>query len=109
MSEERFMTIQLHELLTYLSHKGVITLMIVAQHGLTGATQAAVDASYLADAILLLRYFEAAGQVRQAISVMKKRSGAHERSIRELTLGPGINVGPALTDFQGILTGVPTF
>jgi circadian clock protein KaiC len=110
MSEERSMTIQLHELLTYLGHKGVITLMIVAQHGLTGtAVQAAIDASYLADSILLLRYFEAAGEVRQALSVMKKRSGAHERSIRELKLGPGIRVGPPLADFQGILTGVPTF
>jgi circadian clock protein KaiC len=88
----------------------VVTLMILAQMGLVGsAMQTPIDVSYLADNILILRYFEAAGQIRQAISMMKKRSGSHERSIRELRLGPKtIHVGPPLSDFQGILSGSPT-
>lgn len=108
MPEEKFLVIQLHELLSYLRQKGVITLLVLAQSGLLGTTHSPVDASYLADAVLLLRYFEAGGEVRQAISVVKKRSGAHERSIRELTFGQGgVIVGDTLRDFQGILGGVP--
>lgn len=108
MPEEKFLVIQLHELLSYLRQKGVITFLVLAQAGLLGNTQSPVDASYLADAILFLRYFESAGQVRQAISVVKKRTGAHERAIRELSFGPGgIVVGEPLRDFQGILGGVP--
>jgi len=111
MPEVRFLTLQLHELLTYLGQRGVTTLLVVAQHGLVGASMMApIDASYLADSVLLLRFFEAAGQVRQAVSVLKKRSGAHERTIRELRIGSGgIAVGEPLAEFQGVLTGVPTF
>jgi len=109
MPEERFLVIQFHELLTYLGQKGVATLMIGAHAGLVGGPMVSpVDASYLADTVLLLRYFELHGEVRQAISVIKKRGGAHERTIRELTLSSeGIRVGEPLRDFRGILTGVP--
>jgi circadian clock protein KaiC len=109
MPEERFLMTQLHELLTYLGHQGVVTILIVAQHGLIGGEmQTPVDTSYLADVVLVFRYFETAGTIRQAISVMKKRSGQHERSVRELTLSTtGIHVGDPLKDFQGILAGVP--
>jgi circadian clock protein KaiC len=88
----------------------VATLLVGAQHGLIGAQMASpVDASYLADAVVLLRYFEADGEVRQAISVLKKRGGAHERSIRAFSMDSGgIKVGEPLRDFRGILTGVPT-
>jgi circadian clock protein KaiC len=110
MPGEQFLALHLHELLTYLNNRGVLTLMILAQMGLVGsAMQTPIDVSYLADNILVLRYFEAHGEVRQAISMMKKRSGGHERSIRELKLGPhNIRVGAPLSDFQGILSGVPT-
>jgi len=111
MPEERFLTIQLHELLTYLGHAGIATLLIGAHQGLIGGPMIApVDASYLADAVILLRYFEMKGEVRQAISVMKKRGGAHERSIREFRMERGrISVGQPLRDFRGVLTGVPIF
>jgi circadian clock protein KaiC len=109
--EEGFLLLHLHELLTYLAQKGVTTLMSVAQHGLLGpAMVAPLDVSYLADSVLLLRYFEAAGEVRQAISVVKKRSGKHERTIREFQLDKGgVRVGRPLREFHGVLTGVPTF
>jgi circadian clock protein KaiC len=109
MPEERFLIIQLHELLTYLGRMGVGTLLVGAHQGLVGGQMIApVDATYLADAVILLRYFEAHGEVRQAISVVKKRGGAHERSIREFRLdGGGIRVGEPLRGFRGILTGVP--
>jgi circadian clock protein KaiC len=109
MPEERFLTIQLHELLTYLSQQGVVTLMVVAQQGLIGsAMQAPVDASYLADSVIVLRYFEAAGQLRRALSVVKKRSGAHEDTLREMRLGKGgLWVGEPLRDFHGVLSGIP--
>jgi circadian clock protein KaiC len=111
MPEERFLTIQLHELLMYLSQKGIATILIGAHQGLIGSQMhTPVDASYLADAIVLLRYFEAHGEVRQAISVMKKRGSKHERTIREFRLDGGhIEVGQALRDFRGILTGVPAY
>jgi circadian clock protein KaiC len=110
MSELRFVLVQLHELLRYLNQQGILTLMTMAQHGLLGdQLDAPIDVSYLADSVVLLRYFEALGQLRQAISVVKKRSGAHERTIRELRLGPGVRVGPPLAEFQGVLTGRPTF
>jgi circadian clock protein KaiC len=111
MPEERFLTIQLHELLMYLGQRGVATILIGAHQGLIGAAMnTPVDASYMADAVVLLRYFEAKGEVRQAISVVKKRGGEHERSIREFSFGPGgIRVGRALTEFRGILTGVPVY
>lgn len=111
MPGEDFLAIQLHELLTFLNQQGVVTLMVLAQTGIIGSyMQTPVDVSYLADAILLLRYFEAYGEVRQAISVVKKRSGRHERTIRELKLGPnGVRVGAPLKNFQGVLAGTPTF
>ncbi len=111
MPEVRFLTLQLHELLTYLGQRGVTTLLVVAQHGLVGSSmQTPIDVSYLADSVLLLRFFEAAGRVRMALSVLKKRSGAHERTIREITFGKdGITVGQPLEEFQGVLTGVPTY
>jgi len=109
MPGEQFLALHLHELLTYLNNRGVLTLMVLAQMGLVGsAMQTPIDVSYLADNILVLRYFEAGGEVRQAISMMKKRIGGHERSIRELRLGPDtIRVGAPLSDFQGILSGTP--
>ncbi len=109
MPDERFLIVQLHELLTYLGQSGVATLLVGAQHGLIGAQmQTPVDASYLADAVVLLRYFEDGGVVRQAISVLKKRGGAHERSIRDFSLSAqGVHVGAPLRNFRGILTGVP--
>ena len=111
MPEERFLTIQLHELLMYLSQRGVATLLIGAHHGLIGSQMTTpVDASYLADAVLLLRYFESKGEVRQAISVVKKRGGLHERTIREFGMSDGtIRVGEALRQFRGVLTGVPVY
>jgi circadian clock protein KaiC len=109
MPQEGFLTAQLHELLTYLGHKGVVTFLVMAQHGMIGAMKAPVDTTYLADTVILFRYFEAGGQVRQAISVVKKRSGWHERTIRELKLDGGIRVGEPLTRFRGVLTGTPTF
>ncbi|MFO0889698.1 MAG: ATPase domain-containing protein [Isosphaeraceae bacterium] len=110
MPEERFLIAQLHELLTYLGHKGVVTFLIVAQHGLLGSMQAPIDTTYLADTVVLFRFFEAMGRVRQAISVVKKRSGKHERTIRELRLdGGGVTLGEPLAEFHGVLTGTPTF
>ena len=111
MPGERFLTIQLHELLSYLGQAGVATLLIGAHQGLIGGPMVSpVDASYLADAVILLRYFESRGEVRQAISVVKKRGGAHERSIREFRMEQGrISIGPPLRDFRGVLTGVPIF
>jgi circadian clock protein KaiC len=110
MPEERFLTAQLHELLTYLGHKGVVTFLVVAQHGLVGHMETPIDTTYLADTVILFRYFEAMGEVRQAISVLKKRSGKHERTIRELSLDDnGITIGKPLKDFQGVLTGTPTY
>jgi circadian clock protein KaiC len=111
MPGEKFLAMQLHELLAYLSQKGVATLMTVAQHGFVGTNiDTPVDVSYLADTVLLFRYFEAAGEVRQALSVIKKRSGEHERTIRELMMKNGaIEVGNMLTEFDGVLTGSPTY
>lgn len=111
MPEERFLTIQLHELLMYMSQQGVATLLIGAHHGVIGSNMTTpVDASYLADAVVLLRYFESKGEVRQAISVVKKRGGSHERTIREFGMSDGsIKVGDALREFRGILTGVPVY
>ena len=111
MPEEHFLAIQLHELLMYLAQRGVATILIGAHQGLVGsAMQTPVDASYLADAVVLLRYFEARGEVRQAISVMKKRGGAHERTIREFRIERGgVRVGETLREFRGVLTGVPVY
>jgi circadian clock protein KaiC len=107
--EERFLTIQLHELLMYLGQMGVATIIVSAHQGLIGPNMVSpVDASYLADAVLLLRYYEAEGEVRQALSVVKKRGGAHERSIRDFRLSEkGVHIGEPLRRFRGVLTGVP--
>jgi circadian clock protein KaiC len=110
MPEENFLTAQLHELLSYLGQLGVVTILTVSQSGMVGQMSSPVDTTYLADNVILFRYFESRGVIRRAISVVKKRSGQHERTIRELDMGaPGIMVGEPLTDFQGILTGVPTY
>jgi circadian clock protein KaiC len=111
MPGEQFLAVHLHELLAYLGNRGVLTLMMLAQAGMIGwPLQSAVDVSYLADNILLLRYFENKGEVCQAISTIKRRSGSHEHTIRELRLGPDrIRIGRPLHDFQGVLTGTPTF
>lgn len=110
MPEERFLTIQMHELLSYLAQQGVATILILAQHGLVGSMQSPVDITYLADTVLILRYFEVEGAVKQAVSVIKKRSGGHERTIREYKIqNDGIYVGAPLREFHGVLTGVPTF
>lgn len=110
MPAANFLAIQLHEMQTFLARLGVVTLMTVAQHGLLGQMQAPVDVTYLADTVLLMRYFEQAGAVRKALSVIKKRGGLHESTIRELAFAPtGISVGQPLTDFHGVLTGVPVY
>jgi circadian clock protein KaiC len=100
----------MHELLTYLSQRGVTTILIVAQHGLVGTMQAPIDVTYLADAVILFRFFEAEGRVRKAISVLKKRVGMHEDTIREFqVMSGGIRVGEPLASFRGILTGTPSY
>ena len=108
MPSEDFLYLHLHELLTYLNQQGVLTIMILAQHGLVGPMGAPVDVSYLADTVILTRFFEARGAVKKAISVIKKRSGPHETTLRELTMTKrGVELGKPLVDFEGVLTGVP--
>lgn len=108
MPEERFMLVHLHELLAFLGQLGVVTILVSAQQGLIGPMSNNIDVSYLADGVILLRYFEARGEVRQAISVLKKRTGAHERTIRELSINnSGLSIGEPLREFQGVFTGVP--
>jgi circadian clock protein KaiC len=111
MPNERFLTIQMHELLTYLNQRGVATIMVIAQHGFLGSSiETPVDVSYLADTVMMLRYFETAGAVRHAISVIKKRSGPHEHTIRELNItSEGIRIGNPLSQFRGVLTGLPIY
>jgi circadian clock protein KaiC len=111
MPEERLLPIQVHELLSFLSNNGVTCIMTLVQHGIFGnPVDEAAEVSYLADTVILMRYFEVHGSVRQAISVVKRRSGDHERTIRECRVGRGgLNVGAPLRDFQGVLTGVPSY
>ena len=111
MPSERFLLIHMHELLAYLGHQGVVTLLTVAQHGMMGhAMQTPIDVSFLADTVIVLRFFEASGSVRQAISVVKKRRGAHERTLREMKIGStGMQIGEVLQEFEGVLTGVPRY
>jgi circadian clock protein KaiC len=110
MPEERFLILQMHELLSYLGQKGVLTILVLAQHGLVGPMDTPLDISYLSDAVLMLRYFENAGHVRRALSVVKKRSGDHEHTIREFRLSAsGITLGPPLTAFNGIFSGTPEY
>ena len=109
MPEEHSLVLHMHELLQYLNRQGATTFLTVAQHGLVGDMKAPVDVTYLADTVILLRYFEACGRVRRAISVVKKRTSAHENTIREYQLGSdGIRLGKPLVEFQGVLRGVPT-
>ena len=110
MPEENSLILHMHELLQYLNRQGAATFMTVAQHGLVGDMKAPVDVTYLADTVILLRYFEASGTVRRAMSVIKKRTGAHESTIREFRIGnDGLSIGEPLNEFQGVLRGVPTY
>jgi circadian clock protein KaiC len=110
MPEESFLVLQLHELLAFLGRKGVVTILVVAQNGLVGSMVSPIDVTYLADTVLLLRHFEAGGELHRAISVLKKRTGGHESTIRELHFGRnGVTAGEPLHQFRGVLTGVPTF
>lgn len=110
MPAESFLNLQLHELLTFLAYKRVITMLVLAQHGIIGSMQSSVDLTYLADTVILFRFFEAQGAIRKAISVIKKRTGGHERAIREISItSSGIEVGQPLDKMHGVLTGVPYF
>jgi circadian clock protein KaiC len=110
MPEENSLILHMHELLQYLNRRGAATFMTVAQHGLVGDMKAPVDVTYLADTVILLRYFEALGSVRRAISVIKKRTGAHESTIREYRIdNRGLTIGAPLSEFQGVLRGVPVY
>jgi circadian clock protein KaiC len=111
MAEERFLNVHLHELAAYLDQKAVNAYLVAAQHGLfSPSTDQALDISYIADSVLLLRNFEYHGEIRKAISIYKRRAGGHETSIRELTLNKdGIHISRPLTQFQGVLTGEPQF
>jgi circadian clock protein KaiC len=110
MPEEQYVILHLHELLQYLNRQGAATFLTVAQHGMIGDMKQSIDVTYLADSVIMLRYFEALGRVRRAISVVKKRTGSHEDTIREFRItSRGIEVGTALHEFQGVLRGVPTY
>ena len=110
MPQDDYINLHLHELLSFLNQRGVVTIMTLAQQGLVGQMGVPVDVSYLADTVILTRFFESRGAVRKAISVIKKRSGAHETTIRELDMGTGgVRIGQPLSDFEGVLTGVPRF
>jgi circadian clock protein KaiC len=110
MPEGRFLILQMHELLTYLNQQGVFTILVLAQHGLVGPMSTPLDISYLSDSVLMLRYFEYAGMVRRALSVVKKRSGDHEHTIREFRLtSGGVTVGPPLVNFSGVFSGTPQY
>jgi circadian clock protein KaiC len=110
MRGDEFLVLQMHELLSYMSQQGVIALLILGQHGIIGDLRSDVDLSYLADTVIQLRFFEAEGQVRQAMSVLKTRTTQHERTIREFQIsGGGVVIGPPLQKFQGVLTGAPVY
>jgi circadian clock protein KaiC len=110
MPDERFLILQMHELLSYLGQLGVLTILVLAQHGLVGPMDTPLDMSYLSDSVVMLRYFEVAGVVRRALSVVKKRSGNHEHTIREFRLSQdGVKVGPPLRQFNGIFSGTPRY
>ncbi len=109
MPEENSLVLHIHELIQYLNRQGANTFLTVAQHGLVGDMKAPVDVTYLADTVILLRYFEASGKVRRAVSIIKKRTGRHEETIREFRINEsGLRLGEPLDQFQGILRGVPT-
>lgn len=110
MTDEQHIILHLHELTQYLNRRGVATFITLAQQGMVGDMRQPIDVTYLADTVIVLRYFEATGRVRRALSVMKKRAGGHEDTIREFRIDShGITIGPPLADFQGVLRGVPTY
>jgi len=110
MPEENFLLLQMHEILTYLNQQNVLTFLMLTQSGMVGNMTNPLDLTYLSDSVLLLRYFEIHGEIRRAVSAIKKRTGRHEPTIREFKIGPGgVEVGPALTGFRGVLTGVPVY
>ncbi len=110
MPQEEFLHLHLHELLSYLNQHGVVTVMILSQHGLIGTMGTPVDVSYIADTVMLMRFFEARGAIKKALSVIKKRSGTHETTIRELRMDErGVEIGEPLIDFEGVMTGVPKY
>ncbi|AGB45192.1 RecA-superfamily ATPase possibly involved in signal transduction [Mesorhizobium australicum WSM2073] len=110
LAEQQYLVLQMHEILTYLNQKGVVTILLLANHGLIGNMSVPIDITYLCDAVMLLRFFESGGRLRRAISVVKKRVGPHEDTIREFRIGTqGLSVGEPLAQFRGILTGVPLF
>ena len=110
MPGSKYLMLQMHELLTYLNHRNVVTILILGQHGLMGEMKTDVDMSYLADAILLFRFFEARGRLLKAVSMVKSRTNRHEQTIREFRMGPnGLEIGQELTDFQGVLAGVTAY
>ena len=110
MPEEQFLVLHLHELLQYLNRQGAATFLAIAQHGMVGDMKQTIDVTYLADTVIMLRYFEAMGRIRRAMSVMKKRTGSHEDTIREFRITEnGLSLGPPLEEFQGVLRGVPTY
>jgi circadian clock protein KaiC len=110
MAEEQFLTLHLHELLQYLNRRGAATFLTIAQHGMMSDMKQPIDITYLSDTVIMLRYFEAFGRVRRAMSVMKKRLGPHEDTIREFKIDShGLSVGAPLEQFQGVLRGVPTY
>lgn len=110
MPDEAALALHIHELLLYLNRQGATTFLTIAQHGLVGEMKSPVDLTYIADTVILLRYFEAVGTVRRAVSVIKKRTGSHEDTIREYKIGAGgLILGPPLTEFQGVLRGIPKF
>ena len=110
MPGEKYLLLQMHEMLSYLNQQGVITMLILGQHGIVGEVRSEVDLSYLSDTIVLFRYFEARGSVYKALSVAKSRTNPHESSIREFRLGPaGVKIGEPLADFEGVLSGLPNY
>jgi circadian clock protein KaiC len=110
MPEEHFLVLHMHELLAYLNRHGAVTIVTMAQHGMIGEMKSPADLTYLSDAVVLLRFFEAVGRVRRAISAIKKRAGPHEDTIRELRVtAHGLELGAPLQDFHGVLRGVPTY
>ena len=110
MPDEKFLMLQLHEMLSFLRQQGTVVILTLAQHGLVGDMHSAIEATYIADTVIMLRYFEVGGRVKKALSVVKKRSGIHEDTLREFRIDQtGMRVGEPLEEFQGVLTGVPTF
>ena len=110
MPNEQYLLLQMHELLSYLSQHGVVTLLVLGQHGLVGEVRSDIDLSYLSDTIILMRFFEASGAVRRGLSVVKTRTSNHEPTIREFSLSStGLTIGAILHDFDGVLSGMPIY